>query len=237
MIKKKVQTKSISNRPIIPTNAMHQKIAHYLASANICSRRRGEEIVRDGLIKVNGQIMNNVAYRVQDDDVVEYQKHIIRPLEEPKLYGYYKSIKTIVTHAKDQGVSVFELVKEQIGSVLAVGRLDMYSEGLLLLTNSNKLCTQLMHSNLPRVYKVLLDRKWQGTEYVSRDFVINKIHYKPWKVLSYHNNWLTIELKEGKNREIRKVCAFFGINIKRLIRISFGPYKLLGRPEDIWRIY
>lgn len=213
------------------------KIGHHLASAGICSRRNGEALVKEGRVSVNGGICLNPAQRVQPSDTVLFDGKPL-PALATCLYSYYKPVKTLVTHAKTTRTNIFELLPPAIGRVISVGRLDYYSEGLILLTNSNELCSKLMHSQLPRKYKLLLDNPWQTkfSEHVSKPFTINQIRYQPWKVKHLQNNWIIVTLTEGKNREIRNVCTFFNLNIKRLIRVQFGPYKLFGQAGDLQQL-
>lgn len=213
------------------------KIAHYLASTGLCSRREGERIVQTGSITINDIVVDNVAQRVEDNDVVKHEGKVLSLITEPKIYGYYKPVLTLVTHAYDpEKVNVFELLEPRIGKMLSVGRLDYMSEGLLLLTDSNKLCSELMHGGMIRKYTVLLSEIPVNLHVVTKHFVMEGIRYLPWTIDEVNGDWVTITLTEGKNREIRRVFAFLGSTVHRLIRIQYGPYHLQGSPDQVWKI-
>lgn len=191
-----------------------------------------------GKVSINDEICLLPAARVKEGDIVKLDDKVVSLVEEAKLYGYYKPVKTLVTRelAEDR-VNIFQLVEPQLGKVFTIGRLDYYSEGLLLLTNSNKLCSELMHSNLPRVYQVqAMGWNHAMTRFVENPFSISGVDYKPWKVLGLQNDWVTIQLEEGKNREIRNVCEYFRLYIQRLIRVEFGGHSVRGQSGDLWDI-
>lgn len=216
------------------------KIAHYLASSGLCSRREGERLIQSKKIGINGTIIDHPAHRVTILDHITHDGVKVELINNAKLYGYYKPAKVMVTRALDEGVTVFDLLEPILGRLLSVGRLDYYSEGLLLLTNSNNLCSSLMHSDLPRVYEVFVQDRWRDimSDFVQKPFTIDGVEYKPWQLLKCshvgNGSWIRIKLMEGKNREIRRVCSFFNLYIKRLIRTEYGPYKLKGDAGRWW---
>jgi len=223
------------------------KIAHYISSCGIASRRKAEQIVLEGRIKLNNQIINNLACIVDKTDNITLDDKPIKIIEKPRLYGYYKPIKTLVTHQtnmleNDNKINIFELIAhkhKQLNNLLSVGRLDYMTEGLILLTDSNLLCSELMHSKTcKRGYKILLDKipSEEMINWITKDFNIDSVRYKAWKIKNIHNQWITVELTEGKNREIRKTFEYLGINIKRLIRLYYGKYHLKGSPGDLWEL-
>ena len=212
-----------------------KKLAHHISSNNFCSRRNAEELIKSGKVFVNGEQIINVAIRVEENDKIEIDGVLLKKLEQPKVWLYYKPVHVVTTHSQEDGKrTVFDMVRERLGYVLSVGRLDYMSEGLLLLTNSNEIAHDLMNNNYKRVYKVLVDYVPENIKYLEEDFSLNGIHYKAWKIVNVHNNWITLELYEGKNREIRRVLDGFGTTVYRLIRVQYGPYKVEGGPNDLF---
>lgn len=215
------------------------KIAHYIASCGICSRRDAEKIIEEGRVKLNGTTHTNVATRVQDSDRVELDgKLLALSTKQSRLWMYYKPIKVLTTHKADfDADTVFNLVQSRLGYVISVGRLDYMSEGLLLLTNSNDIAHNLMTGDYPRIYRVCLNKIVQRTDlaFLESPFILDDISYKPWKIRNIVNNWIEIELYEGKNREIRKVIEALDFTVLKLVRISYGPYSLPSnhKPNEI----
>lgn len=215
------------------------KIAHYIASCGICSRRDAEKLVLDGHVKINGIVNTNVAARVQDSDRIDLDNKLITiTSNQTRLWMYYKPVKVLTTHKADfDADTVFELVKARLGYVISVGRLDYMSEGLLLLTNSNDLAHELMNGDYPRIYRVCVDKILQYSDlvFLESPFTLDNVHYKPWKIRNIVNNWLEIELYEGKNREIRKVIQALDLHVLKLVRLSYGPYTLssMCKPNEI----
>lgn len=202
------------------------KLAHFLSSANVCSRREGERLILANRVKVDGVICNNPATRVSPSSIVLLDNKTVSLVHDVQLYAYYKPIETLVS--REERPNIFELVEPRIGRVFAIGRLDFYSEGLLLLTNCNKLCSQLMHGDYEREYQLELVDRWtiDMTRYVQRTFYIEDIQYQPWIVRQINDRCVIITLTEGKNREIRRTCQYFDVRIITLTRIRYGPYKL-----------
>ncbi len=206
------------------------KIGHWISSCNQCSRRQAEQYVRDGVVKLNGVVHTNVATRVQESDVIELNgKQLSQASVMPRIWGYYKPAGVLTTHNPDFNTkTVFNLVRDRIGYVISVGRLDYMSEGLLLLTNSNKIAHELMNGEEKRKYMVYTKQSVRDIDWrlFTDVFMLDDIEYKPWKVQVLFDNCLEIELIEGKNREIRRVLGALEINIERLIRLSYGKYHL-----------
>lgn len=206
------------------------KISHFISSCNQCSRRQAEKYVAEGLVKLNGEVHTNVATRVQESDVVELNgKKLSESDVTPKLWGYYKPAGVLTTHNPDFNTkTVFNLVYDRIGYVISVGRLDYLSEGLILLTNSNKLAHELMNGDYKRKYLVYTKQSVRHIDWkmFTSTFILDDIDYQPWKVQVLFDNCIEIELTEGKNREIRRVLGALEINIDRLIRQSYHKYHL-----------
>jgi 23S rRNA pseudouridine2605 synthase len=212
------------------------RIAKAMARAGLCSRRDAERWIADGRVKVNGQLLESPARDVGPADTVLVDGRPLPGSEPVKLWRYHKPKGLVTTHRDPEGrPTVFEKLPAELGRVISIGRLDTTSEGLLLLTNDGALAR---HLELPatgwlRRYRVrahgritqdALDRLQkgitvEGVEYGPIDASLDKEQGA--------NVWLTIGLREGKNREVRRVLAALGLDVNRLIRISYGPFQLL----------
>lgn len=227
----KANNKMTESKKLAPS----KKLAHYISSANVCSRRQAEKCIEDGRVSVNGEIVSNVATRVNPTDTILLDNRKISLLSEEKIWLYYKPIRTLTSHAQEDGkIIIFDLVWDRIGYVISVGRLDYMSEGLILLTNSNSIADQMMKGSYKRVYKILVDYIPNNIYELENDFTLDGVRYKAWKINNIHENWITVELYEGKNREIRKVLSAMDSYVIRLIRVQYGPYKLLGEPNNLF---
>ena len=213
------------------------RIAKYIASAGVCSRRAAEALIAEGRVRVDGQIITSPALNVGPENIIEVNEQIIKPTETTRLWLYYKPVGLITTHHDPQGrPTVFESLKD-LPRVISVGRLDLNSEGLLLLTNSGTFASKLESpkSNIDRVYKVrtygdisrLTTQLNKGRIYSIK---IDGIIYKPKLIKlvseSRTNSWFEVILTEGKNREIRKIFEYFNLEVNRLIRTKYGKYEL-----------
>ena len=212
------------------------RIAKALARAGLCSRREAERWIAQGRVSVNGEVLASPARDVAADDRILVDGNPLPAAEPPRLWRYHKPKGLVTTHADPQGrPTVFDALPEHLPRVVSVGRLDVNSEGLLLLTNDGALAR---HLGLPatgwmRRYRVrahgsitqaALDKLKDGIELAGvRYGPIEATLDKPQGT----NVWLTVGLREGKNREVRKVLEHLGLAVNRLIRISFGPFPLL----------
>ncbi len=211
------------------------RIAKFIANAGYSSRRRAEELIFAGLVKVNGEVIQNPATHVTQEDNIEVEgKALERSVDKTRLWLYYKPIGVITSHSDTYGrTTVFENLPESLPRVISVGRLDLNSEGLLLLTNNGKLARylELPENAFSRIYKVRVFGEFDLRELqtIEQGITIDEVHYKPAKlslVKSGTNSWFLIELSEGKNREIRKIFSHFNLNVNRLIRVKYGPFAL-----------
>lgn len=217
-----------------------ERIAKVLARAGLCSRRDAERWIADGRVSVDGRVIDTPAVLVDasSDIVVDGQK--LPAAQRARLWRYYKPDGLIVSARDPEGrQTVFESLPDDMPRVVAVGRLDINSEGLLLLTNDGSLSREL---ELPangwvRRYRVRahgrleqadLDRLAPGIE-------IDGVRYGPIQAeierVQKSNVWLQVGLTEGKNREVRKVLSHIGLAVNRLIRVGFGPFSLGDLPE------
>jgi 23S rRNA pseudouridine2605 synthase len=212
------------------------RIAKALARAGLCSRREAERWIGEGRVTVNGQLLKSPARDVSQSDRILVDGKPLPSVEPPRLWRYHKPKGQVTTHRDPQGrATVFDALPEHLPRVISVGRLDFNTEGLLLLTNDGDLAR---HLELPatgwlRRYRVrahgevtqeALDKLKAGIE-------LGGIRYGPIEAtldkVQGANVWLSIGLREGKNREVRTVLESLGLGVNRLIRISFGPFQLL----------
>ena len=214
---------------------MAQRLAKFMAHSGICSRRDAEKYIIQERVTVNGEVIKTPAFNVSEDDVVLFDGEKLPEIQTTKLYIYYKPVGLITTHKDEKGrQTVFDALPLEIGRVVSVGRLDLNSEGLLLLTNNGTLAREL---ELPanawsRRYRVRVHGRVdeQKLKEIENGVTIDGIRYgKTSIVLDSQNGtnaWLTVTLSEGKNREIRKLMKYAGLDVARLIRVSYGPFQL-----------
>lgn len=212
-----------------------ERIAKVMARAGLCSRRDAEAWIAAGRVTLNGKKLASPAVNVGPMDVVRVDGKPLPEAEQTRLFRYHKP-RGLVTTAKDpEGrPTVFDNLPEGLPRVISVGRLDLNSEGLLLLTNDGELARRL---ELPatgwvRRYRVRVNGRIDPASLtrLARGIEIEGVRYGAIEAVldrqQGDNAWLTMSLTEGKNREIRKVCAFFGWTVSRLIRLSYGPFQL-----------
>jgi 23S rRNA pseudouridine2605 synthase len=212
------------------------RIAKALARAGLCSRREAERWIGEGRVKVNGKTITSAALDVSPNDRIEVDGKPLPDAEPIRLWRYHKPRGLVTSHRDPEGrPTVFERLPPDMPRVVSIGRLDLNTEGLLLLTNDGALAR---HLELPatgwlrryrvrahgRIEQAALDRLKDGIE-------IGGVRYGPIEAtvdrVQGHNIWLTMALREGKNREVRKILNFLGLDVNRLIRVSYGPFQLL----------
>ncbi len=217
-----------------------ERIAKRIARAGICSRRDAESRIAEGRVYLNGERLDTPATLVTADDVIHVDGKLLPNAEGTRLWRYYKPRGLVVSARDEQGrETIFDHLPETMPRVITVGRLDLDSEGLLLLTNDGELAR---HLELPstgwiRKYRVRVQGRVNEEELASLadGITIHGIHYDSLlarldKQLN-SNAWLTVAIREGKNREIRRVMEALGYRVSRLIRLSYGPFQL-GTMED-----
>ncbi|MBF0851869.1 rRNA pseudouridine synthase [Gluconobacter sp. R75690] len=212
-----------------------ERIAKALARAGVASRRDIERMIEDGRIKLGGQIVTHPATFVQPGDIVLVDGKPVDSPERTRLWRYHKPDGLMTTHKDPQGrQTVFDTLPEGMPRVISVGRLDINSEGLLLLTNDGELARrlELPGNSWVRRYRVrvfgIVDEKrlaslidgfeYEGVRYGSIEAALDST--------KGDNSWLTVSLREGKNREIRRVMEGLNLHVSRLIRLSYGPFQL-----------
>jgi 23S rRNA pseudouridine2605 synthase len=215
-----------------------QRIAKVLARSGICSRRDAEKLIEAKRVKVNGQVIDTPATLVTSNDVIEVDDKVVEKPKTTRVWIYHKAAGYVTTHKDPQNrPTVFEdIAQHKLGRVISVGRLDLNSEGLLLLTNDGEFAryAELPTTGWSRCYRVRvygsIDSK--ALTALQKGITIDDVNYGsiqveiPDQKSSGLNTWLLVTLHEGKNREIRRVMEHFGLRVNRLIRISYGPYQL-----------
>jgi 23S rRNA pseudouridine2605 synthase len=212
------------------------RIAKAMARAGLCSRREAERWIADGRVNVNGKLLKTPAVEVGLGDKVLVDGKPLPAAEPPQLWRYHKPKGVVTTHSDPQGrPTVFDKLPPEMPRVISIGRLDFNTEGLLLLTNDGALAR---HLELPangwvRRYRVRAKGRVRPEDLakLTEGIEIEGVRYGPIEAaidsVQGANTWLTIAIREGKNREVRNVLAHLGLVVNRLIRVSFGPFQLL----------
>jgi len=212
------------------------RIAKAMAHAGLCSRREAERWIADGRVSVNGKLLKTPAVEVSGSDKIFVDGKPLPTAGPPQLWRYHKPKGIVTTHSDPQGrPTVFEKMPPEMPRVISVGRLDFNTEGLLLLTNNGELAR---HLELPingwvRRYRVRAKGRVAAEDLtkLKDGITIDGVNYGPIEAavdsVQGANTWLTIAIREGKNREVRNVLSHLGLVVNRLIRVSFGPFQLL----------
>ena len=213
------------------------RIAKVLARAGLCSRREAEEWIAAGRVAVNSGTISSPAVNVTARDRITVDGEPLPRRERTRLFLYHKPVGLVSTNADPQGrPTVFDALPKNLPRLMSVGRLDIGTEGLLLLTNDGGLARvlELPDTGWIRRYRVRAHgRASQGDLDRLKDGVtIDGVHYGPIEATLEReqgaNVWLSFAIREGKNREVRNVLAHLGLQVNRLIRIEFGPFGLGG---------
>ena len=223
-----------------PQEKTGDRIAKVIARAGVCSRRDAEKLIEAGRVAVNGGTITSPALNVSDDVIVTVDGKPIPTLSPTKLWRYHKPAGLVTSHRDPEGrPTVFASLPPHLPRVVSVGRLDINSEGLLLLTNDGELARRL---ELPaqgwlRRYRVRVhgDVTQKDLDRLANGTTIDGVRYGPVTAelerTKGHNSWATVSLKEGKNREVKRLMEHLGLKVARLIRVSFGPFHLGHLPE------
>lgn len=214
---------------------MSERLAKFLARSGLCSRREAEEYIKQKRVTVNGEIIDTPAFNVEGNEKILVDGEKLPSVDNTRLWLYYKPVGVITTHKDTQDrPTVFDNLPDNLPRVISVGRLDLNSEGLLLLTNNGELSRllELPSNGWSRRYKVkvhgFIDKKKLSD--LQKGIKVDGVEYGSIKAeietIKGTNAWLVVTLNEGKNREIRKVMAAIGLDVARLIRLSYGPFQL-----------
>ena len=215
--------------------ARGERIAKWLSRAGIASRRDAEKLLADGKVRLNNQAVTHPATFVQPGDTVQVSGRVVDQPDRTRLWRYHKPDGLVTTHKDPEGrPTVFAALPPGLPRVVSVGRLDLNSEGLLLLTNDGALARQLeLPSNgwirryRVRVFGAVDERQLAE---LARGPVVEGVRYGPIEAgldsRKGDNAWITVALREGRNREIRRVMTSLGFHVSRLIRTSYGPFQL-----------
>ena len=219
------------------------RIAKILSRKGIASRRGAEKLILEGRVKVNGIIIDSPALNLTDKDMIMVDGNLVGEQEPTRIWRYHKPLNLITSTKDDKGrTTVFESLPKSMPKVMSVGRLDINSEGLLLLTNDGALkrILELPSTGWIRKYRVRVQgRPTESTfKRLRTGMKVGADIFRPMEVIIDRqqgaNAWLTIGLREGKNREIRRALEEIGLRVSRLIRISYGPFQLLElRPGEV----
>ena len=236
----------MSRKPTQTDPSKGDRIAKVLARAGVASRREAERMIEEGRVAVNGAVLTSPALNVQASDKIEVDGQPIAEAEPPRMWLYHKPLGLVTTHKDEQGrKTIFDELPEDLPRVMTVGRLDLNSEGLLLLTNDGgvKRKLELPATGWVRKYRVRVNGRPTEDTFapLRRGIEVDGEKFAP-MVISLDrqqgaNAWVTVSLKEGKNREIRRAMGAVGLTVNRLLRVSYGPFELgslkSGEVEEI----
>ncbi len=212
-----------------------ERIAKVMARAGLCSRRDAERWIEAGRVSVNGTVLDSPAFTVGESDKIIVDGKPLPQAEQTRLFLYHKPSGLVTTARDEQGrATVFDRLPQALPRVVSVGRLDLNTEGLLLLTNDGGLSRylELPSTGWKRRYRVRVfgDVNLQRLENLKKGITVDGVKYKSIEATldkdEGPNSWVTVTLTEGKNREIRRVMEALGLKVNRLIRTSYGPFQL-----------
>ena len=239
---KKFDKKYIKKAPEEP--AKPPRLNKYVANAGICSRRKADEHIKNGLVQVNDVVVREMGYRVQPGEVVKFEGKVIEP-EKNKVYILMNKPKNVVTTVSDEKArkTVMEIVKNACTErIYPVGRLDRNTTGLLLLTNDGSLADKLMHprNGVRKIYHVTLDKPVtkkhiqairDGITLEDGDVIVDKVSY----IKEDDKTLISIEIHIGRNRIVRRIFEHFDYVVKKLDRVYYGGLTKKNITRGYWR--
>jgi 23S rRNA pseudouridine2605 synthase len=222
--------------PVAAGPEAHERVARTLARAGVASRREVERMIEAGRVALNGQFLTSPAVNVGPRDILTVDGVPISEREPTRVFRYHKPNGLLTSHNDPKGrPTVFAALPKEIGRVISVGRLDLNSEGLLLLTNDGALARtlELPTNGWVRRYRARAYGKASQAKLDSlrHGVDIEGVAYGPIRAemekdAGGSNHWINVAITEGKNREVRRVLEFVGLKVNRLIRLSYGPFEL-----------
>jgi 23S rRNA pseudouridine2605 synthase len=227
-------------RPAEVAEEAGERIAKRLARAGLASRRDAEELIAAGRVKVNGKVLSSPAFNVMPDDIIHLDGMEIPKIERTRLFLFHKPAGVVTTNRDPEGrKTVFDVLPAELPRLMTIGRLDINTEGLLLLTNDGGLSRvlELPATGWLRRYRVRVHGKVEESALAGlrEGIAVDGVFYGAIEASldreQGSNAWLTIGLREGKNREVKNILGALGLDVARLIRISYGPFQLEDLPE------
>jgi 23S rRNA pseudouridine2605 synthase len=225
------------NQSTAPAPAKPERVAKLIARAGICSRREAEKLIAERRVAVDGAVLETPGVTVDDPGRITVDGERLPRAEQARLFRYHKPRGLVTTNRDPQGrPTIFEALPPNLPRLITVGRLDLTSEGLLLLTNDGALAR---HLELPatgwtRRYRVRVKGKPDAKKLaaLAGGLTVDGVRYGAIEARLDRqqgaNAWLTVSLREGKNREVRRVLEHLGYPVSRLIRTAYGPFQLGG---------
>ena len=222
-------------KPAPPKAHAGERIAKVLSRAGVASRREVERMIEIGDVTVNGKVITSAALNVTDADKITVNGHAIGAAEVSRLWLYYKPDGLVTSNSDEKGrETVFDNLPPELPRVMSIGRLDLNSEGLLLLTNDGaiKRRLELPSTGWLRKYRVRVNGNPTDPELepLRKGITVDGERFQPMIVsldrIQGANAWLTVAIREGKNREIRRAMTAINLTVNRLIRVSYGPFRL-----------
>ena len=222
------------------------RVAKVIARAGRASRREAERLILAGRVHVNGTVIDSPALNVGPQDRIAVDGTPLDAPQAPRLWMYHKPTGLVTTTRDDQGrPTIYDNLPDDLPRVMSVGRLDLNSEGLILLTNDGgvKRKLELPATGWMRKYRVRVNGRPTDAllQPLREGIEVEGLRYQPMQVTLDRqqgaNAWLTIGLREGKNREIRRALGDIGLTVNRLIRVSYGPFQLGQlKPDEVQEI-
>lgn len=227
-------------KPENKSAAEGERIAKAIARAGLCSRRDAERWITAGRVQVNGKTLESPACVVTEKDTVLVDGKPLPTKEPVRLWRYNKPLGLVTSHRDPEGrKTVFQALPADMPRVISVGRLDLNSEGLLLLTNDGGLARtlELPSTAWSRRYRVRVHGhfKQEQLDALKKGVTVDGVNYgsieAKFETRTGANAWISVAIREGKNREVRKVMEHIGLTVNRLIRVAYGPFQIGNLPS------
>jgi 23S rRNA pseudouridine2605 synthase len=227
--------------PSEETRPPGERVAKVIARSGLCSRREAEALVAQGRVEIDGETLTSPAVNLRPGQRLTVDGEALPALEPVRLFRYHKPRGVLVAASDPQGrPTIYDRLPAGLPRLMPVGRLDYNSEGLLLLTNDGglKRRLELPATGWRRRYRVRVHGRpsTEDLEGLAKGVRVGEVAYGPIDARLDEqrgaNAWLTFGLREGKNREIRRICEHLGLSVNRLIRLAYGPFQLGGLPRD-----